>query len=110
MKVESRGKYPGVKLHLEPEEVTTILEAEDFWHPVDEVEKLLSKMQAKLQGLLKQEPDLLKERTPEQVAAILAKEVEKAGMQLNAVKSGKMWQKVDQDKLQAALLKHVHKD
>jgi hypothetical protein len=25
VKVESRGKYPGVKLHLEPEEVSVIL-------------------------------------------------------------------------------------
>ncbi len=60
--------------------------------------------------ILKHEPHLLEARTPEQIAAILAKEREKAGMQLNALKNGKDWKKLDPALLKKALLKYVHKE
>jgi hypothetical protein len=46
-------------------------------------------------------------RTPEQVKAILVKEVEKAAMQLKMVEAGQDPSKVDKDKLKEALLKYV---
>lgn len=102
IKIEPRGKYSGCKIHLDSEEVTSILKGDSV--VMLEFCKELAHL---IKDLLKKEPDLLKDRTPEQVAAILAKEVEKASLQLNAVKSGKQWQKVDPIKLQEALNKHV---
>ena len=113
MKVESRGKYGGVKVHLDPEECELLIKAvgegpfgTSFALPLKHV-NLALKMGKKIKDLLEENPELLKERTPEQVAAILAKESEKAALQLNAVKAGKNWAKVDPAKLQEALLKHV---
>lgn len=119
MKVESRGKYPGVKLHLEPEEcsVLTLLAAvQDIKGPQPSSEnvgpalKLAIKMGKKILELKEETPDLLEERTPEQIAAILAKEVEAATLKLDRMKAGKDWKKIDQSKLQEALNKHVKKD
>jgi hypothetical protein len=107
IKVESRGKYPGVKLHLEPEEIQTILAGKDFWHPDDDTEAILVKMRKKIIALQEETPGLLNERTPEQVKAILVKEVEKAAMQLKMVEAGQDPSKVDKDKLKEALLKYV---
>jgi hypothetical protein len=114
MKVEPRGKYGGVKIHLEPEECNKLMQAAENatkhgtpapWIVVPL--NLAIQMGKSVKELLESEPALLEDRTPEQVAAILAKEAEKAALQLNAVKSGKQWQKVNKDELQAALLKHV---
>lgn len=68
---------------------------------------LARKMGQSIKDLLAEQPDLLKERTPEQIAAILAKESEKAGLQLNALKNGKDWKKIDPAKLEKALMHHV---
>jgi hypothetical protein len=110
VKVESRGKYPGVKLHLEPEEVEIILAFTDQPYYEVEAEKavsLLEKMRKHILKLQEETPGLLQERTPEQIAAILAKEVEKASLQLDRVKKGKDWKKIEPDALKTALLKHV---
>jgi hypothetical protein len=118
MKLETRGKYPGVKVHLDPDEVNIILdyfniEAVGVYtgpgHPADKIEALLKKMNKELRKLQENEPTLLEERTPEQIAAILAKEAEAATLKLARMKEGKDWKKIDPDKLQAALNKHVHK-
>src|SRR4051812_46717847 len=104
MKVESRGKYPGVKLHLEPEEVEiilTYLDEETKGFPVKgqpaslSPSQLLLKMGKKIRALQEETPGLLDERTPEQVKAILVKEVEKAAMQLKMVEAGQDPSKVD---------------
>jgi hypothetical protein len=122
IKVETRGKYAGVKIHLDVEECEALMalhndgnvafdahaagaKFKDLHVPLS----LAQQMGKKISGLLDENPDLLKPRTPEQVAAILAKEVEKASMQLNAVKSGKKWESkhIDKEKLKEALLKHA---
>lgn len=112
MKLESRGKYPGVKVHLDPEECEALLKLAEanFMGYGIEIKvplSLASKMGKSIKDLLVEQPDLLKERTPEQIAAILAKESEKAGLQLNALKNGKDWKKIDPELLKGALLHHV---
>jgi hypothetical protein len=122
MKVETRGKYPGVKIHLDAEECEKLMQAsKDFGGHTIKLHQQLGiqelvipvslacKMGKKIEELQQENPNLLKERTPEEIAAILAKEAEKAGMQLNQLKNGKDWKKVDSTKLEAAMLKHTQK-
>lgn len=117
IKVETRGKYPGVKIHLDAEEAQQLIEAcelipghyEAQPTPVSQSFGITKKMGMKIKQLLAQEPHLLQERSPEQIAAILAKESEKAALQLEALKTGQDWKKIDPDKLQEALNKHVKK-
>jgi hypothetical protein len=117
--LETRGKYPGVKVHLEPAEIQVILTYFDIQaqgvyqgpgHPADAIEALIAKMNKKIRELQVKEPTLLDERTPEQIAAILAKEVEAATLKLQRMKDGKDWKKINPEKLQEALNKHVKKD
>lgn len=115
MKVEPRGKFGGVKIHLDPEEAKVLIQAETVdmgYQPgpnptVIPTWKLALKMGKKIKDLLQEDPSLLQDRTPEQVIAILAKESEKAALQLQQAKAGLDISKVDPAKLQAALLKHV---
>jgi hypothetical protein len=118
IKVEKRGKYGGVKIHLDPEDCKRLIQASEDLTQLSKLQqlgtvglsvplKMAIRMGKSIKALLEKEPDLLEDRTPEQVAAILAKEVEKAQMQLNAVKAGTQWQKVDKEELKQALLKHA---
>lgn len=119
MKIESRGKYPGVKLHLDPEECEVLLQlveagkVDNFaalkgaGKTIQVPFNLTYRMGQHVRDLLAAEPGLLKERTPEQIVAILAKESEKAGIQLNRLKNGQDWKKIDPVVLQKALLHHV---
>jgi hypothetical protein len=116
VKVESRGKYAGVKVHLDTEECEVLMGMADATaYPTHAVVmttfavplKLARKMGQSIKELLSEQPGLLKERTPEQIAAILAKESEKAGIQLNRLKNGKDWKKIEPEALKAALLHHV---
>jgi hypothetical protein len=111
MKLETRGKYPGVKVHLDPDEVKLILEhAPVLKGDIPPTQEFLRKMAKEIKKLQEKEPTLLDERTPEQIAAILAKEVEAATLKLQRMKDGKDWKKINPDKLQEALNKHVKKD
>lgn len=111
MKIESRGKYPGVKVHLDPEECELLMNlAQDVAlasAPVKDHIALASKMGKKILALREEEPTLLEERTPEQIKAILAKESEKARLQLEALNKGKGLKDLDPEALKAALLKHA---
>ncbi len=114
MKVESRGKYPGVKVHLDPEECEALLKLTEIspynkgqFTVIDVPLILARKMGKSIKELMAEQPELLKERTPEQIAAILAKESEKAGIQLNRLKNGKDWKKIEPEVLKKALLHHV---
>jgi hypothetical protein len=115
MKLETRGKYPGVKVHLEPDECeifTACAKSADAGEfvPITAHRKLTVEIGRKIIKLQEKEPTLLSERTPEQIAAILAKEVEAATLKLQRMKDGKDWKKINPDKLQEALNKHVKKD
>lgn len=135
IKIEERGKYGGVKVHLDSKECELFLkfgiEEEDCAAPIEgccihtdasihqdephvaELEAFGSIVRSIGRGIadkLKENPALLTARTPEQVAAILAKEVEKATLQLDRIKRGKDFSKVNSEKLREALLKHVPSD
>jgi hypothetical protein len=111
VKVEKRGKYGGVKIHLDANECYTILgtTAPDADEHVILIvaPAIISKMSRKITELLEEEPDLLADRTEEEIIAILAKESEKAALQLKQAKSGSDWKKVDPEKLKIELLKHA---
>lgn len=111
MKIESRGKYPGVKVHLDPDECELLLQLKKD-QEIAKIElkgplALVLKMGVKIAVLQEEEPGLLQERTQEQILAILAKESEKAALQLEALKKKGSFKEIDPDQLQAALLKHV---
>jgi hypothetical protein len=110
VKVETRGKYPGVKVHLDPEECEALIEATKVVKmplvapSVIQIPfNLARNMGAKIRDLLDEQPNLLQERTPEQIAAILAKDHEKAALQLNRLKNGKDWKKIEPEALKKAL-------
>lgn len=116
MKIESRGKYPGVKLHLEPEEILAVLAIEEPLEDpanymdgelTEESVKVLKKIIRSIKKLQKETPNLLDERTPEQIAAILIKEAEKSQLQLDTLTKTGQIKKLDKDKLQESLLKYV---
>jgi len=115
MKAESRGKYAGVKLHLEPEEcelliaVSKTMTVADFNSQLAAAVPLIAEMCKQVRKLSIKLPKLLEERSTEEIAAIMAKEIEKQKLQLAQLKAGADWKTVDQDKLQAALLAHVKK-
>lgn len=116
MKVESRGKFPGVKLHLEAEEVTTLLEYHDIEavgvyhgsdHPGNKLGALLHKIDKKVRALLQENPNLLTERTKEEIAAILIKEAEKSQAQLAHLQATGGLENLDKNALKSKLLHYV---
>jgi len=110
MKVETRGKYPGVKLHLEPEECEALIKfaaGSTELTKLSVVTPLILKMGKKIVALKEDNPKLLDERTPEEVKAILAKEVEKAQLQLKTLVQTGQFKEIDKEALKTALLKHV---
>jgi hypothetical protein len=119
LKVETRGKYPGVKIHLDEKEAELLLSAQEgledyplapggsLTKPYNIVVSLSAKMGQKIKDLLAENPDLLKPRTPEQIKAILAKEAEKAALQLKTLNATGQFKELDKDALKSALLKHV---
>ena len=93
MKCEARGKYSGTKVHLDGEECKEIL---DFLDPncvfsAALPQKFVTKLGRKIKALLTEHPDLLKERTEEQVQAALLKDQKKIVQQLEALEKGKDW-------------------
>lgn len=100
MKIEKRGKYPGVKVHLEPDEVGAFIKlAEDFLKIGRKLHKetvdyftISVRIGKKILKVQSTEPDLLTERTPEQVKAALLRDKAKIEAQLNA---GEGWKDVN---------------
>lgn len=98
MKIEPRGKYAGVKVHLDAEEVNTLLSCMSG----DEVELqrlplfvgLAGKMARKTRALMEEDPTLLTDRTPAQIAAALEKEEVSARLKKEVLAKGQDWKKV----------------
>lgn len=127
MKIEPRGKYAGVKIHLDGDECEELLAAvqddqvKGYQFSTKLAQGTMKKksqqlftvvalgvqMASKIRNLQEEEPDLLKDRTPEQVKAILAKEVEKAKIQLDTLNAGGKITQIDKAALKKALLKHA---
>ena len=104
MKIEKRGKYAGVKVHLEPDEVEVFLrlDADVAKSPTlkQAIEKeityfsLSAKLGKKIKHLLIEEPDLLQPRTEEEIKAELENEFESAKLKLEAISQKKDWKEI----------------
>ena len=101
MKVERRGKYPGVKVHLEKDECEVFLElvkdhkkAGGHVYTQPTYFSLSVKMGQKIASLLKDEPALLEERTEEDIVAALSKEAIEADLKLKEIGKGADWKKI----------------
>lgn len=112
MKIEKRGKYPGVKVHLDPAECEKLMEfAKDIQvafltgntssnklevelPALDQTSffSISYKIGKQMNKLISKDPDFLKERTPEQVKESLLKDKEKIEKQLAA---GAGWKQVE---------------
>ena len=114
MKIEPRGKYPGVKVHLDAEEVNQIL-AHDWREfienhddmsglgestPLEELFVIQTgvglgyDIKRRVLKLMEEQPNLLSERTPDQIAAALEKEEVSAREKKKILAQGQDWKKV----------------
>ena len=97
MKCEARGKYPGVKLHLDRKETEELLDlrkklskangtpsADD----IDRARKMLKEWGKEIESLMKENPRLLEERTDEEKQAALSREAVSAQKKLEALGKG----------------------
>jgi hypothetical protein len=94
MKIESRGKYPGVKIHLDAEECELLLNIVHGKAKDKDAIHFSSKLGKKIDSLISDHPNLLKERTEEEIAATLMKEFTESKEKLASIKQGKDWKKV----------------
>ena len=92
MKIERRGKYPGVKLHLDGEECKAIQEVK-FLNIIG-MPKILITLVEKVKEAIKEDPSLLEERTEEEIKATLMKEYVESEKKLKHIKDGLDWKKV----------------
>lgn len=99
MKCEPRGKYAGLKLHLDEKESQEILD----WHKLHKsgngegspVPIAFARNVAKaMLKILVEHPDMLKERTPAQVLEALNRDRKKIDEQLATIKQKGDWKKV----------------
>lgn len=107
LKIERRGKYPGVKVHLGVPECQTLITAHDqlcvsgfvgapsFLH---ELHVLAIRIAKHVHRAHKADPDLLSERTEEEIIAELEKEKLKSEAKLAAIAEGKDWTHADTTK------------
>lgn len=103
-KLEKRGKYAGVKVHLDGPECQALLD----WYKGWKNQKTMSIVDSSgfpfeftrpiakaIKNLLAENPDLLKDRTEAQIAEALAKDKAKIEKQQLAIKSKKDWKEVE---------------
>ena len=98
MKIEPRGKYAGVKVHLDGDEAEMFLAWAGLKTMVTtqhkEVINFASKLGSKIQRLIEEIPNLLEDRTEEQIQLALTGDAEKIEKQLKALKKGQDWKAV----------------
>lgn len=107
MKIEKRGKYPGVKVHLDPDECQAFIQFGEDVQKISPSDPLASvalkpskptyfsvsaQIGKKMGKILVEEPDFLKERTPEQIKESLLADKAKIEKQLAA---GGAWKNVE---------------
>ena len=97
MEFESRAKYKGVKVHLDEVECQAFLDWRKNWKKTgnqdnDFLLDQISLISKAIKDLLKTNPDVLKDRTPEQITEALNKDKAKIEKQLAA---GKKWKEVE---------------
>jgi hypothetical protein len=109
VEIEKRGKYPGVKVHLDPEECEVFMKLADdaglmggakVWSPYTgsysvkpppTYLSLATKLGRKINALKAEFPTLLKERTQEEIEEVLRMEKESATKKLDALAHGSDW-------------------
>lgn len=100
MKIEPRGKYAGVKVHLEEDEVKNLLsglpqKGSDQVGPgtfvVGTAVKFSHKLATKIRKLANENPNLLSPRTDEEIKAELILERDKAIEKLSLMEKGQKW-------------------
>lgn len=90
MKIEPRGKYPGVKVHLDEKECEAVLTDAKKTDKKAFLEFGL-KLASKIFKLQQEKPNLLDARTDEEIRAELEEERDKAIKKLAAMDEGKDW-------------------
>ena len=101
MKIEKRGKYGGVKVHLDGEEAEEFLnyftadkkgvvEGDLLIFPP----KFAVRLGKKIANLVSEFPTLFEDRTEEEIQEALSSDAEKIDAQLKALGEGKDWKKV----------------
>lgn len=97
MKIEPRGKYAGVKVHLEGEECEELLDIYNARNCASDLDKdnlslrFAIRLGKKINQLLEEEPKLLEDRTDEQIKAALLKEQEESTRKLEKLEKGQKW-------------------
>jgi len=95
MKIEKRGKYAGVKVHLDEGECNQLLQLTQNDYNSDNIAVMFTgKLAKKISTLLKEEPGLLKPRTPEEIKHELEVEFESAKQKLIALHQGGDWKEI----------------
>ena len=96
MKIEPRGKYPGVKVHLDEKETAEILTVSRAKSQDDDIAmcRFVEKLGRKIRDLQAETPTLLEPRTEEEIRAELIEERDKSIAKLAAMDQGQDWKKV----------------
>lgn len=92
MKVEPRGKYAGVKLHLDENEVKALLDAHKSGKLTVPV---VADMAQSVSAQLMKDPNMLQARTQAQIIKALKRDQKKISEQLAAIDGGKDWKTVE---------------
>lgn len=96
MKIEPRGKYPGVKVHLDEKECEELIKDQALNSVEGErrLAKFGAKLVRKILTLQEESPTLLQPRTEDQIRAELIEERDKSIAKLAAMDQGQDWKKV----------------
>ena len=100
-KADRRGKYPGCKVHFDEKDCQEFLEWHKKWKSGTtgenshiEAVNFCRKIAKTIKTVMAEHPDVLKERTEEQVRESLLKDQSKIEEQLATMKSGADWKAV----------------
>lgn len=93
MKLERRGKYPGIKVHFDPEECQQIcdrLEWLSIYHPDNQI-KPLRKLRKLIKRAIDDDPTLFDDRTEDEIKKELKIERDKSTARLKLMNAGGKW-------------------
>lgn len=89
MKIERRGKYAGIKLHLDREECLKITSPNPFVR-----DKMLWEIRDKVRDAITDDPTILDDRSEEEIHATLSKEAIESKLKLEKMGLKEDWKKV----------------
>lgn len=91
IKLEPRGKYAGIKVHLSKEDVEAILSSKEA--PAVGMD-LVQAIRKGTKKLMLKVPNLLADRTIDDIKKELKLEMEKSKLKLEAIEKGQDWKEV----------------